>query len=1286
LWEFDALNLCQDGTADYSTTNQCGTGGAIGGFYAPNLMKNTDEGFPWNTGEDYTAQYEAMGGRGDLYQGDKGVKPKSCVNMWCFDRGWYGGNCSNSSDGTVIPSDNRSDPGTVGSLDWVTSSSTKEQIDNYMRTGTRPDGTKDISGDALCWQPLKAAAIGNGNNRDRGDLYDYSHPVPIDGGTKISTRLANYMCFESAPATFTYTEGQEFLFRGDDDIWVFINNQLVVDVGGNHGPAPGYVKLDTITMPERLVPGKEYPINIFFCDRRSTGSNVRISTNMYFAQQKGLFNKNNGTGSEGKPTELCMLSGGGGGCADIAAGSGGASSGGAKELCKGEIKDQVEYFIVNRRGDLDTVLFSPPGTIGSSTCRLNGDILTCYNGVKIDLSNASASVNKDNINGIQGSWTLYARVKGDPTERVKIASFSTQVNVRVAWGPIVDDKGTTITNVCDYSKIGSTPQEALVGKGYAIPGELFPVCFAVGEHADNGNFEINDEGVGSTFTLNKSGFKNEAGLYGANSGLVVYMDSKGSAPIPFNEIDQLFTIPDNGVLVLWVTGGYEQKVATWAYTINVSGRTTDEATLYSILPKFQWIKAPGSIDSIPLCARTTIAGQGHGSKFHASGQKQGCPMKRGEENPPGTPPEELSYIWVGEDVNLNLRAYNEKNPKKTCETCNFPLRLTAKGGAKPPATPTTDVNSVLISYPSLKIVNGEASFAIQGRKETLMPQWATITVTGPESDLHTVVWDSLQFRKPPVPVPENSMIYDKNGDGIGDSLVLIYSRGFRRDSLPNMIEVKWDRYPETDTIVAFGRGKLVGGQYTNDGLTGVVGIQTNIEYWNEKPNSDHYIKLGKLPNGQLLTTTLDARDSTISSEDIENIKDTIILKGKFSKKVLTQGYGRQVTNWATFRVGNSAPSTIPLSSSIDDKIPAIVIDAKYTAAENCKATEGNPCKDKISLAFSEPVKLDSSVAGNPTNNPFAYFLLDQSSDGWRLPAEPVGVTFSRGGDVPSSTGDSTVVFTFNRIREDTKKSATPMPKDTVRFAAVNNGADFWKRKPYVFATNILLDLKNNRPNPSEIGVEIKGSKPFSHEKMPISELDPNRVPSYKDDIVNTITGKVHDGKTQFNYKDSLFNNSRPIELLPVPDGWNLDSVRIYYPGTIGIVFSPDISNQLSALEEAHGVKLSEKDITIYPRVFYHTNLGNYVADRKFSVRCDDTIFPLNDDGTSPSCKDKKSKFYIAWDMKDFKGRFVGAGAYVGLYDFRWEVNIPGKGITETLDKIDRRVEMHGVKRVKGAKK
>ena len=107
--------------------------------------------------------------------------------------------------------------------------------------------------------------------------------TPLEGGTYRWTSTRNQQfCFESH-AQFVYKPGLRFNFRGDDDIWVFIGGKLAVDLGGTHLAAPGYAVLDNLTDKNgnSFVEGETYDLDIFFCDRRTTMSNVRINTNMY---------------------------------------------------------------------------------------------------------------------------------------------------------------------------------------------------------------------------------------------------------------------------------------------------------------------------------------------------------------------------------------------------------------------------------------------------------------------------------------------------------------------------------------------------------------------------------------------------------------------------------------------------------------------------------------------------------------------------------------------------------------------------------------------------------------------------------------------------------------------------------------------------------------------------------------------------------------------------------------------------------------------------------------------
>ena len=106
----------------------------------------------------------------------------------------------------------------------------------------------------------------------------------------------NYSFSMKVSAQFKYVKGQYFEFRGDDDVWVYINNRLVVDIGGCHSPIEGAVDLDTLGLEE----GVEYPFHIFFSERNATGSNFKMRTSINLQTQRTYFSKmkTNADGSE----------------------------------------------------------------------------------------------------------------------------------------------------------------------------------------------------------------------------------------------------------------------------------------------------------------------------------------------------------------------------------------------------------------------------------------------------------------------------------------------------------------------------------------------------------------------------------------------------------------------------------------------------------------------------------------------------------------------------------------------------------------------------------------------------------------------------------------------------------------------------------------------------------------------------------------------------------------------------------------------------------------------------
>lgn len=124
---------------------------------------------------------------------------------------------------------------------------------------------------------LNETAVGSG-------VYSYSSNsfFPIDGQLlgNYGASGHNYHFTYQIEATFGYVPGtnQSFTFTGDDDVWVFFDDQLGIDLGGVHGAASQTVNLDTLFGPGKAA--GNYDFDFFFAERHTTQSNLRIETSL----------------------------------------------------------------------------------------------------------------------------------------------------------------------------------------------------------------------------------------------------------------------------------------------------------------------------------------------------------------------------------------------------------------------------------------------------------------------------------------------------------------------------------------------------------------------------------------------------------------------------------------------------------------------------------------------------------------------------------------------------------------------------------------------------------------------------------------------------------------------------------------------------------------------------------------------------------------------------------------------------------------------------------------------
>ncbi len=126
-------------------------------------------------------------------------------------------------------------------------------------------------------------ALDNGGSQARiGPMYagesgGYPYEHELNGGEEI---LHNFAFTSEISYWFRYDASLDagFDFTGDDDVWVFVNDKLALDLGGEHEPTNGSFRINGSTAPEfGLKDGKVYAIKVFHAERQTDGSTFRLT-------------------------------------------------------------------------------------------------------------------------------------------------------------------------------------------------------------------------------------------------------------------------------------------------------------------------------------------------------------------------------------------------------------------------------------------------------------------------------------------------------------------------------------------------------------------------------------------------------------------------------------------------------------------------------------------------------------------------------------------------------------------------------------------------------------------------------------------------------------------------------------------------------------------------------------------------------------------------------------------------------------------------------------------------